>query len=123
MSLDAFEFRAAKGKPEVGLGLVVKVPQGTDDKRILMHIIASQLEFPHYFGFNWDALEECLGDLSWIQQPLVCMSHDDVPLSSHPEEARRYLKVLDSVVRNPGSVEIRVSFPETALQEIQTLLY
>jgi hypothetical protein len=27
--------------------------------------IAERLDFPAWFGRNWDALEDCLGDLSW----------------------------------------------------------
>jgi hypothetical protein len=30
-----------------------------------LEAIARALEFPHWFGGNWDALEDSLGDLSW----------------------------------------------------------
>lgn len=30
-----------------------------------LRAIAVALQFPEWFGGNWDALEDCLGDLSW----------------------------------------------------------
>jgi len=30
-----------------------------------LRAIAKALRFPDWFGNNWDALEDCLGDLSW----------------------------------------------------------
>jgi RNAse (barnase) inhibitor barstar len=30
-----------------------------------LRAIAKALRFPDWFGGNWDALEDCLGDLSW----------------------------------------------------------
>jgi len=32
-----------------------------------LRAIAQALRFPDWFGGNWDALEDCLGDLSWRQ--------------------------------------------------------
>jgi hypothetical protein len=39
------------------------------DKAALLDNMASALGFPHWFGHNWDALEDCLTDLSWRDAP------------------------------------------------------
>src|SRR6185436_4253371 len=31
----------------------------------ILAAFAEAFEFPDWFGRNWDALEDCLGDLSW----------------------------------------------------------
>ena len=40
---------------------------GATDKKELLARLASGLQFPAWFGANWDALEDCLTDLSWLQ--------------------------------------------------------
>ncbi|MEW6689549.1 MAG: barstar family protein [Pseudomonadota bacterium] len=40
---------------------------GVSEKQALLEQIARTLEFPGWFGGNWDALEDCLTDLSWLQ--------------------------------------------------------
>jgi RNAse (barnase) inhibitor barstar len=36
------------------------------DRENLLRAIAAALRFPDWFGQNWDALEDCLTDLSWL---------------------------------------------------------
>lgn len=38
-------------------------------KSVLLQRLAEVLEFPPWFGGNWDALEDCLKDLSWLGAP------------------------------------------------------
>lgn len=38
---------------------------GAADKEALLDRLAAALAFPAWFGGNWDALEDCLTDLSW----------------------------------------------------------
>ena len=38
---------------------------GAPGKEALLERVARALEFPQWFGGNWDALEDCLTDLSW----------------------------------------------------------
>jgi hypothetical protein len=39
---------------------------GAQDKDAILMRFAKALAFPEWFGGNWDALEDSLGDLSWI---------------------------------------------------------
>jgi RNAse (barnase) inhibitor barstar len=39
---------------------------GVEEESILFSRIASALSFPDYFGMNWNALIDCLRDLSWL---------------------------------------------------------
>ncbi len=38
------------------------------DKTQLMQEFAAVLNFPEYFGGNWDALHDCLKDVSWLDE-------------------------------------------------------
>ncbi len=48
-----------------GLNYSVIDTKKVADKASFLKAIARSLDFPAYFGMNWDALSECLTDLSW----------------------------------------------------------
>lgn len=41
--------------------------QGIEDKEGVLDALAGALAFPSWFGRSWDALEDCLSDLSWLE--------------------------------------------------------
>ncbi len=48
------------------------------DKAALLAALGWALDFPEYYGLNWDALEECLFDLSWWAGPaLLLIEHTE----------------------------------------------
>lgn len=36
------------------------------DKADILDRLAAALRFPHWFGRNWDAFADCLGDMDWL---------------------------------------------------------
>ena len=102
--------------------LLICIPQGIQDKSVLLHAIADQLSFPHYFGYNWDALDECLSDLSWITVSAVCLWHDDIPLLNNHKDAGIYLHVVDEAIREPRHVFLEASFPSNRKEELKTIV-
>ena len=52
---------------DAGLRVATIDLAGCHDKRTLLMRMASQLDFPRTFGGNWDALLDCLRDLSWLK--------------------------------------------------------
>jgi len=52
----------------IGIAPVVRILRGVrcQDVDHLFQEWAAAFQFPYYFGNNWDAFEECIGDLSWL---------------------------------------------------------
>ena len=79
--------------------LVVRIPAKARGKEKLLNILSEKLRFPRYFGHNWDALEECLGDLSWLGDAArVTIVHEGLPFSPSGEQLMTYVAVLHSAV-------------------------
>lgn len=50
---------------------------GACDKAALLRRFATALDFPPWFGHNWDALDDCLTDLDWLPAGMayvLCLS-------------------------------------------------
>lgn len=79
-------------------GFVLKVIKGTKCQTTdgLLRECARALNFPDYFGHNWDALEECLADLEWLPAKGYILLITDAAqvLPDDEEEYETFLEVL-----------------------------
>ena len=71
-----------------------RVPPGIEGKLPLIEALRTALRFPEYCGTNWDSLEECIRDLSWMPTGTVVLIHEDLPLRNNRGALRTYLSIL-----------------------------
>ena len=69
-------------------------------KEQLLNHVATALHFPSDFGNNWDALEECLSDMEWVdaQGYLIYYEHIDGFHDAHPDQFETFLEILRDAV-------------------------
>lgn len=62
-------------------------------------LLADELKFPSYFGGGWNALVDCLEDMSWMSEKhlLITISGFEDFAHSQPSDFRELLEVFDSV--------------------------
>lgn len=77
-----------------------ELPIGITSKDVLLDRLADALNFPDYFGRNWDALWECICDLSWLPPGNVILCHQDLPLTKDVSLLCTYLSILRNAVLN-----------------------
>lgn len=61
----ALDARLAPQARAAGFDVATISLSGITGKRELLDRFAAALAFPEWFGANWDALQDCLSDLSW----------------------------------------------------------
>jgi RNAse (barnase) inhibitor barstar len=94
---------------------LVKMPQGFLSRVLrgskcrtasgLFSEFARALDFPDYFGHNWDALEECLADLEWLPAKgyALLLTDAEQVLSGDEEDYETFLEVMSDAGEAWGS--------------------
>ncbi len=80
--------------------VVTRIPSHISDRSELFDILARDLDFPDYFGRNWDALYDLLCDFSWIQQRRIVIIHHDLPIDLGEKDSRIYLQILRDAAKD-----------------------
>lgn len=116
-----FDFSGAAAPSDA---LIVTIPAGIRRKRALLGILSRELYFPGYFGWNWDALSDCLRDLHWVHPPRsVVLQHRDVPFASGTPMQAMYLDILREAAaswKDSDSPRLVVQFPAAVRDDVKT---
>jgi RNAse (barnase) inhibitor barstar len=69
-------------------------------KEQLLNHMAVAMHFPKEFGHNWDALEDHLTDLDWVDGDgyLIYYDHIDPLLTAHPDQFETLVEILRDAV-------------------------
>jgi RNAse (barnase) inhibitor barstar len=71
--------------------------EGCNDKAQFLDRVSRALEFPAWFGGNWDALFDCLADLGWRPAPgyVLVLGHASGLREAQPEVFDTALALMD----------------------------
>jgi hypothetical protein len=93
--------------PKLHEGTRITFLRGTKmgTKQALFDEFSAALQFPWYFGENWDALEECIHDLQWFpDEPQLFVLTNVERILPHSAKDRR---ILWEILTYQGNVEGR----------------
>ena len=119
-----FEFVRAGAREKVPGAFEAALPLGISSVQELFQSLFERLSLPAYFGFNWDALSDCLRDLHWIESQTVVLDHSDLP-GIEPGDLRLYLEVLAEAVsswRIDDEHRLLVRFPSDSKERVLQVL-
>jgi hypothetical protein len=85
---------------------------------------AAALQFPYYFGHNWDALDECLADLEWLpaRRYVFVLSEFQAVLMNSASDLASYIKVLRRTLSNRNERDFSDSADDPDQLEMQTII-
>ena len=123
--MNGIKFISTKDSPNSsGESFVCVLSNGISTKHGLLIELSDKLIFPKYFGYNWDALIDCLMDFSWIKERKIIIVHSDLP-SISTLEIRSYLNILSEATLQWNKDELHtleVTFPKESESSIRELL-
>jgi hypothetical protein len=82
---------------KTNLSLFVLDLSDVNGKASFLDTTARVMQFPPYFGHNWDALEDCLTDLSWLHADgfVLLIENCESFIHSAPVEMATARSILD----------------------------
>ncbi|WP_066423870.1 barstar family protein [Anabaena sp. 4-3] len=69
-----------------------------NSKETFLKQAAEAMDFPTYFGANWDAFDECITDLTWCpaERYVILYDHADIFAQADPTQYQIALDIFNS---------------------------
>jgi hypothetical protein len=77
----------------------VLVSKEITNKDDLLKSLHSELILPSYFGFNWDALSDCLKDFHWLKETEINIIHES-GFKLEPKDMAVYFGILKDAIKS-----------------------
>lgn len=103
---------------------VAVIPKEITEPELLLLVLYEKLKFPSYFGFNWNALDECLRDFHWNDKYRIVIVHEELP-RLQDKDLKIYLEVLRDCANDWKPQEehkLVIYFPFHSYATIQSML-
>ncbi|MBT3980878.1 MAG: hypothetical protein HOE90_05950 [Bacteriovoracaceae bacterium] len=67
----------------------------------LFSTFSTELGFPEYFGRNWDALHECIGDLDWLDAKYIILflKNSNKLLIDQPDKIKTFAEITSDIIK------------------------
>ena len=79
------------------------------DKESFLRMAAAAMNFPDYFGRNWDAFEECITDLEWIEKRPRVLIYDHV--STFLEQSQKEWGIASGILADAAEESKKTKTP------------
>lgn len=71
------------------------------NKKALFNTFSSELQFPDYFGNNWDAFNDCFNDLEWLDsnQYVLFFENFEEILTQDINELDIFIEIIEKAIK------------------------
>lgn len=118
-------FKSIEDIKIVDNSMTVNIPTNVRSDHDLFSLFSKELNFPDYFGDNWDALFDCLKDLSFVKEKNITIINNDIPFKNSIYDRKTYIELLVDLInhwKEHYQHKIFIYFPEDCRKFVEEII-